>query len=55
MKKRRHSVKRVYIHNTKYSDLMLLASVEITVANEQSVGMEFTARMVVHLGPPGRL
>lgn len=55
MKKRKHSVKRVYIHNTDCSDLMLLGSVEMTVANGECVDMEFTARMVVQLGPPARL
>jgi hypothetical protein len=55
VKKRKHSVKRVYVHNTDFSDLMLLGSVEMTVADGQSVDMEFTARMVVQLGPPARL
>jgi hypothetical protein len=55
VKKRKHSVKRVYIHNTDCSDLMLLGSVEMTVANGERVDMEFTARMVVQLGPPARL
>jgi hypothetical protein len=34
---------------------MLLGSVEMTVANGERVDMEFTARMVVQLGPPARL
>jgi hypothetical protein len=55
IKKRRHLVKRVYVHDMRCSDLMLLGGVEMTVANGQSVDMEFTARMVVESGLPPKL
>jgi hypothetical protein len=55
VKKRKYSVKRVYIHNTDCSDLMLLGDIEMTVANGESVDMEFAARMVVRLGSTARL
>lgn len=55
MKKRRHSVKRVYVHDTHCSDLMLLGSVEMTIASGQSVDVEFSARMVFDLEIPARL
>jgi hypothetical protein len=55
VKKRRHSVKRVYVHNTECPDLMLLGRVEMTVADGQCVDVEFTARMLAESVPPARL
>lgn len=55
IKKRSHSVQRVYIHDKECSELMLIGHVEMTVAHDQSVDMEFTARMVISRGSPVRL
>jgi len=45
--KRSHSVLRVYAHDADCSDIMLLGSVDMGLANGRSVEMEFAARMVI--------
>lgn len=47
IKKRRHSVQRVYTHDSQCSDLMLIGNVEMDLIDGRSVAMEFTARIVL--------
>ncbi|KAI8939892.1 hypothetical protein NX059_003621 [Plenodomus lindquistii] len=46
IKKRRHTVRTVYIHDPECSDLMLIGDAEMGLADARSVNMQFTARII---------